>query len=165
MSEPNGGKMKATYVCDAKDVIKRIRMNHCSGNIEASALRKSIAKEKGYPIKKKRRPSGSLCVRLNIPDPQKGEQEISAYLKEGVWKFVFCNSYKEAQDFQWYAIEMLAPRLNTDRRPSNMQRLKRYKLLLAELSNASSLSCDQLKKVMKSGAGVYVFYHQAIPEI
>jgi len=151
--------MKAIYVGDAKDVIKRIRTNHCNGNIEASALRKHIAKEKGYPIKTTPRSSGSLRVRLDIPDPHAGEQDITAYMKEGVWMFIFCNSYEEAHDFQWYVIEMLAPQLNADRKSWNMQYLTRYKSLFAELSNANSLSCDQLKDVTKSEPGVYVFYH------
>jgi len=39
------------YVGDSKDVIKRIRTNHCKGNVEASALRKYVAEALGYRIK------------------------------------------------------------------------------------------------------------------
>ena len=104
--------MLTIYIGDARDVVKRIRSNHCSGNIEASALRKHIAIKKGYTLSKTRRHSSSMRIRLNLPDPRIGEQAISNYLRSGIWKFVFCSSYVEAHDFQWYAIGKLRPLLN-----------------------------------------------------
>jgi len=154
--------MIVIYAGDAGDVVKRIRSNHCGGNIEASALRKHIAENKGYPIKKTRRSSGSYRVRLDLPDPKAGEQDISAYLRTGLWKFVICDSHGEAQDFQWYVIDVLKPLLNVHHKTWNRENLARYQALLAELTSAPGMSCEQLRNTASS-SGVYVFFHEAAP--
>ena len=151
--------MIAIYAGDSGDVIKRIRSNHCGGNVEASALRRHIAKYRGYPIKSTKRPSGSYRVRL---DPEAGEQDVSVYLRTGLWKFVICNSHEEAEDFQWYVIDTLKPLMNTCCRPWNRRNLARYQALLAELTSAPGMTCGQLRNI-SSGPGVYVFFHETSP--
>lgn len=150
--------MLIVYVGDSGNVSKRIRRNHCGGNVEASALRRHVAERKGFPIKKTRRPSGSRRVRLDLPDPKAGEEEISAYLRSGMWKLVICDSPEEARDFQWYVIEALNPLLNVDRQPWNTDRGARYQSLLAELTGFPCRSYRDLET--ESGPGVYVFYHE-----
>ena len=154
--------MLVIYVGDARDVIKRVRSQHCAGNVEASALRKHIAVAKGYPLSTTRRASGSSRVRLALPDPSKGEQEISAYLRTGTWKFAICDSYEEAHDFQWYVIEQLNPLLNVSRKPWGVQHQARYAALFGLLESIPRLDYSQLGEA-RSGPGVYVLYHEVPP--
>jgi len=150
------------YVGDSKDVIKRIRTNHCNGNVEASAFRRHVAEEKGYKIKSTRRTSGSTRVQIDLPDPHAGEMAVSDYIRSGKWRYVICNSYDEANDFQWYVIDQLKPLLNKDCKAWNYGNLRRYHDLLAQLTSSPLLRCNQLSG-MQSGQGVYVFYHQRRP--
>jgi len=163
IGEPSGkfGEM-IIYVGDAHNVIKRIRTNHCSGNVEASALRKHVAEAKGYRIRSTRRSSGSTRVRIDLPNPRMGGKDVSDYIRSGKWRYVICNSYTEANDFQWYAIEQLNPALNRNCKPWNRGNLQRYQTLLAQLTSSPELNCDQLHG-MQSGPGVYVLYHQQKP--
>jgi len=150
------------YVGDSGDVIKRIRSSHCSGDVESSALRRHVAKAKGYRIKSTRRTSGSIKARIDLPNPHTGEVDVSDYIRSGEWRYVICNSYAEANDFQWHVIDQLKPLLNKNHRPWNRENLQRYQALLAQLINAPALNCDQLHG-MQSGLGVYVLYHQRRP--
>ncbi len=154
--------MIIVYVGDSKDVIKRIRTNHCRGNVEGSALRKHVAQAKDYRIKKTRRPSGSTRIRIDLPDPHRGEQDVSDYIRSGEWKYVLCASASEAEDFQWYVIDQLNPLLNRTQKPWNRGNLQRYYALLAQLTNSPVLTCEQIRS-MQSGPGVYVLYHQRRP--
>jgi len=151
------------YVGDSRDVVKRILTNHCNGNVEASALRRHIAEAMGFQIKKTKRPSGSIRVRIDLPDPRVGEKEISSYIHSGEWKYVICSSYKEANDFQWYVIAKLGPLLNRDRKTWNKRKLHKYQILLTNLLDSPALRCSQLHG-MRSGPGVYIFYHQKPPQ-
>ena len=137
--------MIAIYAGDATDVVKRIRSNHCSGNVEGSALRRHIAENIGYQIKSTRRSSGSYRVRLDLPNPKTGEQIITAYLRMGLWKFIFCDSYEEAQDFQWYVINMLKPLLNVRHDIWNKENMVRYQVLITELTSAPGMVYEQLR--------------------
>jgi len=151
------------YAGDSRDVVKRIITNHCAGNVEASALRRYVAEAIGYQIKETKRPSGSTRVRINVLDPRKGEEEVSNYLRSGVWRYVICDSYEEANNFQWYVIDRFKPLLNREHRPWNQQNLHRYQALLSKMSTSSELTCSQLHG-MRSGPGVYVLYHQKGPQ-
>jgi len=133
------------YVGDARNVINRIATNHCSGNVEGSAFRRHVAQAMGYKIKTSRRPSGSTKVRIDLPNPREGEDRVSNYIRSGKWKYVICNSYQEAHDFQWYAIEQLAPILNRSYRPWGRNNLQRYQVLLAQLTDFAVVSCTQLR--------------------
>lgn len=147
------------YVGDSRDVVKRILTNHCKGNVEASALRRYVAEAMGYRIKKARRPSGSIRVRIDVSDPKTGEEDVSNYIRSGEWRYVICSSFQEAHDFQWYAIDQLDPVLNKDRKTWNRRNLHRYQDLLARLSGSPRLKYSQLHG-MQSGPGVYVLHHQ-----
>lgn len=151
------------YVGDSKNLIPRIRTNHCSGNVEGSALRRHVAKEKGYRIKSTKRASGKKRVRIDLPNPLEGEKDVSNYIRSGKWKYVICNSDAEAKDFQWYAIEQLEPLLNKDRRQWDHNKLQRYKELVVKLTESKALDCGQLRK-KQSGPGVYILYHQRKPK-
>jgi hypothetical protein len=150
------------YVGDAADVVKRIRKNHCAGNVEASALRRHIAVAMGYNIVATKRASGSTRVRIDHPEPKVGESKVTEYIQSAEWKYVICGTYEEAHDFQWYAIEKLEPLLNVNRKSWNKSFIERYEFLLAELHGASSYRCNQLKGA-HSGSGIYVLYHNFRP--
>jgi len=155
--------MYAVYVGDASDVVKRISENHCKGNVEASALRRHIAEAMGYKFKRVRRPSGSVRIRIDIADPKSGEERVSNYICSGKWKYVICESYGEAHDFQWYVIDKLNPLMNKDRRPWNHISVKRYGDIFSHLINCPPLSWKQLQN-RRSGPGVYVLLHQKLPK-
>ncbi|MEM3573648.1 MAG: hypothetical protein QXJ62_05415, partial [Nitrososphaeria archaeon] len=116
------------YVGDASDVVKRILTNHCSfsSNVEASALRCAVAEAMGYRLKRTKRPSGSTRIRIDLPNPREGEDIVSAYIHAGRWKYIICESYDEAHDFQWYVIDQLKPLLNKNVKPWNKQKTITY---------------------------------------
>lgn len=147
------------YVGDSGNVIQRIR-GHCAGNVESSALRRSIAKARKYGIDTSKRDSGSIRVR--IVEPTDGERKVSAYIQSGQWKFILCDSTEKARDFQWYAIEKLNHRLNEDRKPWDKEHEQEYESLLKRLQNSRACTCNELKDET-SGPGVYVFCHQKLP--
>jgi len=151
------------YVGDTHDVLKRIRTNHCRGNVEASAFRRHVAKAKGYKLKSSRRKSGSTKIRIDIPNPRIGEKDVSDYIRSGMWRCVICDSYAEAHDFQWYVIDLLNPLLNKERKPWNRRNEQRYQELFDKLTNSPRLKCNHLSGV-QSGPGVYVFNHHQSPE-
>lgn len=146
------------YVGDARDVIKRILANHCAGNVEGSALRLHIAKRKGFPIKRTKRSSGSVRVRLDIPKPRLGEDEITAYIKAGNWKYTICSSYEEAHDFQWFVVSKLQPILNVDQEIWKSENESHYQRLFESLMSSPFYSYKQLRN-LSSGSGVYTLYH------
>jgi hypothetical protein len=150
------------YVGDSSDVIRRIRTNHCSGNVEGSALRRLIAEERGYTLERSKRPGGSMRVRIDIPAPHEGEEEVSSYILSGLWKYVVCGSDEEARDFQWYVIDHLQPVLNRDRKSWKKDNTSRYEELLRALEESETLSCDQLRE-RRTAPGVYVFLHEQKP--
>ena len=154
--------MLIIYVGDASDFVRRIRTNHCSGNVEGSALRHHIAEAKRYTLKRSKRPGGSMRVRIDRPDPREGEADVSRYIRSGWWKYVICDSDEEARDFQWYVIDHLQPVLNRDGRSWKKDIASRYEELLRALEEAEALSCDQLRE-RQSGPGVYVFLHEQRP--
>lgn len=159
---PKGDEKMIIYVGDARDVIKRVQTNHCSGNVEASVLRKYVAEAKGYIIKSTRRASGSLRVRIDLPNPRTGEIDVSDYIHSGKWRYVICNSYVEANDFQWYVIDQLNPFLNKNSKPWNRRNLQRYQTLLTQLTSFPALNCSQLHG-KQPGPGVYALYHDRAP--
>lgn len=150
------------YVGDGRDVIKRIRNNHLKGNIEASSLRKYLAVEMGYEISVSKRSNGSRRIRIALPEPREGESIISAYLSNGLWQYIICDSYEEANAFQWYAIEKLEPQLNKDRRSWDTSKLFRFEILLHNLQNSQFYKSDGLAGLL-SGTGVYAFHHHQYP--
>jgi len=151
------------YVGDAgRDVVRRILKDHCGGNVEASILRRRVAEEMGYAIKRTRRESGSTRYRIDAPDPHSGEKNVSDYLQSGRWRYLVCDSDQEAHDFQWYVIEQLKPPLNRIRKPWNHELLPKYQLLLNELLGSPMLVADQMDN-KQTGPGVYVFYHRQRP--
>ena len=144
---------------DSRDVIKRIRYNHCSGNVEASALRRAVAESLGFPLRYSERKSGSIRIRLAMDNPRYGEEIISSYLSSGRWKYIICNNYKEAHDFQWYVIEKLKPILNKDSKQWDCVYKDLYGELFIQLENQVFMGLEELTD-MKTGSGVYVLYHE-----
>lgn len=150
------------YVGDSGDVVRRLSSDHSSGNVEASALRRHIARYKEFELRRTKRPSGSTRVRIDLPDPRNAENEISSYIHSGMWKYVLCQNYAEANDFQWFVIHNLNPLLNVDRRAWNTSHEQRYEELLQELVRSALKRPKQLRG-NNSGPGVYVFYHDCKP--
>ena len=150
------------YVGDAKDVVQRIRSNHCSGNVEGSALRKAIASLRGYALSSTKRPTGTQKIRIDSTKSLGDEEVLSSYLASGFWKYVMCDSPEESRDFQWYVIEALTPVLNFRRQIWNSAATERYISLLRQLEQCTPLKCAALAKT-KSGPGVYVFCHDQHP--
>ena len=154
--------MLTIYVGDSRNVVRRIRCDHCNGNVEASALRRHVAEMIGYTFTKTRRESGSRRIRLNLPEPQGGEQVISDYLRSAVWKYILCESYEEAHDFQWYCIDRLRPHLNSGKKKWDERNAERYLRLLNNLVASTGYSYTRLDQ-NQTGPGVYVLYHSNYP--
>jgi len=155
--------MLVIYIGDANDVVKRITTNHCRGNVEGSAFRYHVAEKMGYKIKMTKRVSGNVRKRIDLPDPRIGEKVISEYIKSCAWKFVLCDTYDEAHDFQWYVIEKLQPLLNKDYKSWDTTKSEQYQILLSKLIASPLLICDELR-IEHTGPGVYAFYHQNEPK-
>ena len=64
--------MQIIYIGDANNLLKRIKSNHSSGNVEGSALRQHIAEAMGYKLKSTKRPSGSTRIRIDSQEPRQG---------------------------------------------------------------------------------------------
>ena len=154
--------MHAIYVGDSRNVQKRIKINHCSGNVEASALRRHIAQAMGYRLKRENRPSGSTRVRIDLPDPSDGERRISDYMRSGKWRVITCDNYELANDFQWYVIDRLKPRLNRDRKEYPKAMTTLFERMFQKLLESRMLNCSTIGR-SEPKSGVYVFYHQEIP--
>lgn len=91
--------IRVIYVGDARDVVRHALNNHCNGNVEASGLRRVVAKNVGSTLKRIRRHSCSFRVRIDLPDPQEGKDRDSEYIRSGKWTYVICRCYEEAHDF------------------------------------------------------------------
>lgn len=154
---------KLVYIGDSGDVVKRIRTNHCSGNVEGSAFRLHVAAAMGFTTIRTKRPSGATKVRLDLLDPLGGERAITQYARSGVWRVLLCDSYHEAHDFQWYAIDDLKPALNRDFRAWEQANRERYAQLLQVLLESNAVPYNRLPE-LRSGPGVYAFYHDRLPE-
>lgn len=158
-----GGTMQVIYVGDARDVLKRIKTNHCTGNVEGSALRRNVAEAMGYRLKREKRPSGSTRIRIDPPDSRQGEKRVSDYIRSGKWQVIICSNYQDANNFQWYVIEQLNPLLNRSRKVYQQNKLAPYQQLIKRLQESTFLHCSNFHGI-ESGPGVYVFYHQHIPK-
>lgn len=152
------------YVGDAGDVVKRILTNHSSGNVEGSALRRHIAKAKGFRISSTKRSSGSTKVRIDSDNPRRDEQTVSTYIRAGSWRIVLCSTYDEAHDFQWFAIEQLTPVCNHTREAWDARKSARYQQLLKHLTTSCPMTYTEVRALRVSGPGVYVLEHQSRPD-
>lgn len=155
--------MFVIYVGDAADVVKRIRSQHCSGNVEGSACRRHVAQKKGYRLISTKRPSGTTRVRLNLPTPREGEEQVSIYIRAGKWRYCLCETPVEANDFQWYVIEKLNSLLNVTRKGWEPKAKTRYEILMQNLISSREFSYDELR-YQPTGPGVYVLSHESEPK-
>jgi hypothetical protein len=154
--------MNTLYAGDARDIVARICANHGAGNVEASALRRYVARVMGLEFTRTRRPSGSTRLRINLADPRVGEKAISAFIRSGWWRLALCESYEEATALQWFTIEVLQPAWNTDRRPPAAGSDQRFKGHLRQLVTSPLLPFTEVR-TQHSGPGVYIFYHVQFP--
>jgi len=154
--------MNCMYVGDSSNVINYIRYTHCSGDVEGSSIRFHIAECMGYSFIRIKRPSGSYRLQIDSPSRKAEEAKITNYIRSGKWRYVLCQSYQEAHDFQWYVIDKLKPLLNKHCETWDKTKIQRYNQLFSQFQQCSTLSYVQLKG-MPSGPGVYVFYHDQIP--
>ena len=154
--------MFVIYVGDSRNVYKRIITNHYNGNVEASALRRYIAEAMGFNVRRQRRSSGSVRVRIDLPDPHYGENEVSDYVLHGMWKILLLDDYGFAHDFQWYLIEDLKPLLNRDCKQYNPNNFEEYNDLMQQLTDSPFITYSALDQNY-SGPGIYVLYHQRKP--
>lgn len=157
-----GENESVIYVGDSQDVVRRISLDHASSNVEASALRRHVAEYKGWGLKKTKRPRGSTRVRIDLPNAPSAEREISSYIQAGRWRYILCANYREANEFQWYAIEKLDPLLNRARRPWNQSNEQRYKVLLEQLLVQPLVNRQEISG-NNTGPGTYVLYHERNP--
>ncbi|MEM6785649.1 MAG: GIY-YIG nuclease family protein [Bacteroidota bacterium] len=145
---------RCVYVGDASNLRRRIRQ-HQRGNVEASALRKHVAKALGYSLARTRRASGGTRVRIDAPDPKAAEARVSAYLASGTWRWVACASKEEARALQWHAIALLDPLLNRDRREPALSAALDAKAAQLAAATPSGESVE--------GPGVYALFHMQPP--
>jgi hypothetical protein len=157
-----GQLMLCIYVGDSGDVLRRLRRDHRGGNVEASALRRHIAEAMGFTFTRTIRSSGSTRIRIAPPHERTGELAVTAYLHSGHWKYVLCDSYAEASEFQWFTIDRLAPL--TNRRHGSWLRAhrQRHEALLSALEGRTFVDWSCLDG-LESGPGVYVLYHEVPP--
>ncbi len=143
------------YVGDTRNLATRIRSNHLVGEIEGSAFRKHIAKAMGLTVLKRRRPNGSVQRRVAEPD---GEARISKYVSSGFWRVFRRDTYEQATELQWFAIDRLHPIWN--RKSGEWPRGIENTLndMLGQLQSSPALRGDALDQ-LPSAPGVYVFYH------
>lgn len=100
---------------------------------------------------------------LDLFNLKAGEQCITAYIRSGKWKFVACKSYTEAHNFQWFAIEQLSPKLNAELKSWDGDNHERYSHLLSKLQASPCVEYTQIG-LIPSGPGVYVLFHEELPE-
>jgi len=152
------------YIGDTNNIWSRICEKHCSGGMGGSALRRTLAVTKGYSILRTRRKSGnSYKTSIDCGDPKSVKASISLYLKSGTWTLVKCHTPIEAEDFQWYAIDKLRPRLNKAKRKWDLNNESRYQYLLEELQNSRQYHYKAIKKNEWTLPGVYVFSNESEP--
>lgn len=152
------------YVGDASDMVNRIKSNHCSGNIEASALRRCVARAKGFALASQKRSSGSTRVRIDSPDRRRAEKGVSEYIRAGLWRLVSCDNYQEAHDFQWFVIERLDPSCNVTHKTWDRGRATRYQELLRRLMTSAPMTYAGVCASPLKAPGVYVLEHENPPD-
>lgn len=155
--------MQIIYVGDTGNLLRRIKTNHCGGNVEGSALRRHVAEALGYTIKCEKKRSGNERKRIDLPNPQQGEKRVSDYIRSGEWRLIILDNCKIANDFQWFVIEKLSPLLNHKRKNYVRTNIALYTSLLQKLKNSPLLEIKHLSTV-KSEPGVYIFYHDSNPQ-
>jgi hypothetical protein len=152
------------YIGDGSKIKTRIRNQHCVGNVEGSSLRKHIAIALGLTLARQQRVNGTWRVRINLPNPLIGEQQITNYLRTGKWKFVVCPPGIDAKDFQFYAIQNIKPppilNINQGTWQVNMQAI--YQEMLNQLLNCQAHNYDQTVNIPNE-PGVYLFIHDNQP--
>lgn len=154
--------MHVIYVGDSKSIYRRLKTNHCSGNVEASALRRHVAEAIGFRIRRERRPSGSTRVRIDLPEPDQGEKAVSDYIRRGKWRILLLDDYDVAHDFQWYVIEKLKPLLNREYQNYQPSKSELYANLIKKLIKSAFVDCSSLNETT-SRPGIYVLYHEQKP--
>ena len=152
------------YIGDGSKIMNRIRNQHCSGNVEGSSLRKHIANALGFQFMRVQRANGSWRVRLNLPNPIIGEQQITNYLRSGHWKYIICPTGIEAKDFQFYAIQNIIPAtlLNINQGQWDATKQNVYQGLLNQLINCNLYDYNQTIQIPNQ-PGVYLFVHNNEP--
>jgi hypothetical protein len=146
------------YVGDSKGLRSRVRQ-HCIGNVESSALRKTIATAMGFEIISTKRPSGSRKISVESAST---EQIISAYIQSGSWRVVVCATSDEAREFQWYAIDKLRPPLNKLMQFWEEEFEAEYENLLNTLLESAQIQFETTLEISRE-SGVYSLWHEQSP--
>ncbi len=150
------GNLRVVYVGESGRVKYRILNNHCFGNVDVSALRRSIAKYVfKYEVRKEKCNNKNAKFLIN----PLYELEITKYVLSGFWKVIFIDDRKEAKDFQYFLINKLKPLLNRMGGIYDTSNEKIYKKWFESLENAPLLSYKEILE-LECGTGVYVFYHE-----
>ena len=148
------------YIGDSNKIKNRVRQ-HCTGNVESSALRKTIAEEMGFEIITVKRPSGSRKKTVN---PLSAEKLISDYIQSGKWRVVSCPTVEEARDFQWYGIDKMRPPLNKYMQFWDLNSENRYQQLLDDMLDSEFIEFASTLNITKE-PGVYSLWHQDTPMV
>ena len=146
------------YIGDSKRIKNRVRQ-HCTGNVESSALRKTIAVKMGFQIHTTKRPSGSRKTSVH---PLSAEKLISEYIQSGTWKIIPCRTVEEAKDFQWYGIDKKRPPLNKYMQFWDENKESRYQILLDELLDSDFIEFESTSN-LPTEPGVYSLWHENTP--
>lgn len=146
------------YIGDSKNIRNRVRQ-HCKGNVESSALRKTIAREMGLDVRAEKRLSGSSKYTIH---PLSGEEMVSSYIQSGTWKVISCQTAEDARDFQWYAIDNLRPMLNKYMQFWNKNSEGDYQELLDEMLRSNSMVYTSIS-TFPTQPGVYSLWHDSTP--
>lgn len=152
------------YVGDSKHVAKRIARDHCSGNVEGSALRRHVARNLGFEIIREKRTSGTSKYRINSIDPKEDERIVSEYIRQGLWQVICLNDAVDVRDFQHYVIEKLNPLLNIEARKWNKHKSAEYSNLLEKLIASNASTWKEIRDQGDNYPGVYILHHDNMPE-
>ena len=146
------------YIGDSNKIKNRVRQ-HCIGNVESSALRKTIAEEMGFEIVTVKRTSGSRKKTVN---PLSAEKLISDYIQSGNWKVVSCQTVEEARELQWYGIDKMRPPLNKYMQFWDLNCETRYQQLLDVMLDSEFIQFASTLDITKE-SGVYSLWHEDTP--
>jgi hypothetical protein len=144
------------YIGDSGNLRQRVRQ-HCIGNVESSALRKTIATEIGFEIVSTVRPSGSRKITVALDN---AEQVISDYIQSGTWKVVVCHPPSSAKELQWYAIDKLRPPLNKGMNFWDASKENVFSEQLETMLNAEEYEFEETSQLPLRGSGVYSWWHE-----
>lgn len=155
---------KCMYVFRTNQLLERLQVN-CSGNVNISPIRETIALRMGFEIIKKMEVNHKTTVsRIYNDKDQNLEGLVSAYIKSGSWAWQAVTSDEDSRHFYRYLTSQLNPLLQGEHKHGRYPRANLYSQWLEDLISFKRLSCSDLSRIDFIASAVGVFYHSMLPE-